>query len=302
MKKDVIGNNKSDIILSIVVVTYNRKDELIRCLRSLISNYKNKYEIVIVDNCSNDGTEEAVIKFKDTIENIRYIKLNCNFGPSYGKNIGFKSSVGKYVYFIDDDAYIKDNEKVLGYLIKKLDNNERLGVISNSIYDTVKKKTLKPTKSKKGDMLLYFQGGSHIIRREAIDGELYLNGFGYGSEEIFASLRIYDKGYYIEEDYKYTIIHSPSSITTTSKEKRDYGYIVNRACFKFILYPKGVRLILYLTFFLKIIKNYGVNFNIMVKSMKSVRICLNSYEYKGYNISYRTFFKMIKLFGFKNII
>ena len=303
MKKDVTGNKKGNIILSIVLVTYNRKNECIRCLKSIICNYDPSYELIIVDNCSNDGTEEEVKNFTENIENFKYIKLDCNYGPSYGKNIGFKNSAGKYIYFIDDDAYINNNEKVLMYLIKMLDDNKEIGAISNCIYDTLKKKRLEPTKSKNSNMILYFQGGSHIIRKEAIEGkDLYPDGFEYGSEELFASLRIYNKGYNIIEDYTYTIIHSPSKITSTSKEKRIYGYIVNRACFKFILYPKGIRPILYLVFVLKIIKNYGLSLELLTTSMKRVRYCLRLPRYKNYRISYNTIFKMIKLFGIKNII
>lgn len=103
--------NNSTIELSIIICTYNRADSLKETLNSLKSQDtgKNNYEIVVVDNNSNDSTKEIVYKLMPFFNNkLKYI-FEKKQGLSNARNAGIKESLGKILAFTDDDVIVNTN-------------------------------------------------------------------------------------------------------------------------------------------------------------------------------------------------
>lgn len=98
--------------ISIIICTYNRAQLLKKCIESILDNKYNpdKYEIVIVDNNSNDNTKEIAEKFVESNSNINYV-VESKVGLSYARNRGIEISKGDIIAFLDDDTSIHD-----GYL------------------------------------------------------------------------------------------------------------------------------------------------------------------------------------------
>lgn len=94
------------MLFSIVIPTYNRKKEILSCLESIshIDFDKKDYEVVVVDDGSNDGTQDIT-----DFENVRFLKLPTRCGPSYARNFGVKHAYGQYVCFIDSDCEVPKN-------------------------------------------------------------------------------------------------------------------------------------------------------------------------------------------------
>jgi len=93
------------IDLSIVIVSYNTKDFLIKCLASIEETAKDfTYEIVVVDNASTDGTVDEIsdIRYQD----IKIIKNKENLGFSKANNIGIRKTNGRYVLFLNADTIV----------------------------------------------------------------------------------------------------------------------------------------------------------------------------------------------------
>ncbi len=109
-----------------VVVTYNRKDLLIKCIQSLISQTTKPEAIYIIDNCSTDNTPELLQQHNyltmlpenisqtyqstTTIENIliKYIRLTENLGGAGGFYHGVKEAYTDgydWIWIMDDDAF-----------------------------------------------------------------------------------------------------------------------------------------------------------------------------------------------------
>lgn len=87
--------------ISVVIPTYNRKDILLRTIKSLIDQTypKDKYEIIIVDDGSTDGTENISRDF------ITYIKqAPSKKGPAAANNLGIKAAKGKYILLMNNDV------------------------------------------------------------------------------------------------------------------------------------------------------------------------------------------------------
>lgn len=88
-------------LVSVVVPTYNRKTLLNETLQSILGQVFADFELIIVDNLSQDGTGEYVQGLQD--QRIRYFR-NENHGIiATNRNFGIRKARGKYVAFCDDD-------------------------------------------------------------------------------------------------------------------------------------------------------------------------------------------------------
>lgn len=92
---------------SIIIPTYNSADTLVKLLKSIsVSSFKD-FEVIVVDDFSNDETSKLVKKFP-----VKYYRLKKRSGPSITRNMGVKLAKGKALFFIDSDIIIyKDTLK-----------------------------------------------------------------------------------------------------------------------------------------------------------------------------------------------
>lgn len=93
-------------IISIVVPVYNMKPYIEHCLESLIHQTYKDFEIIIVDDGSNDGSEDICNKFAGKYENISVIHKK-NGGLSTARNVGIEHASGKYIVFPDPDDWVE---------------------------------------------------------------------------------------------------------------------------------------------------------------------------------------------------
>ncbi|MDD3417008.1 MAG: glycosyltransferase family A protein [Lachnospiraceae bacterium] len=90
-------------MVSIVLPTYNRKQILGQSIKSVLTQTYKDFELLIVDDCSTDGTEEYIWKnFED--DRITYIRNEKNLGASGSRNQGILRAKGDYIAFIDSDT------------------------------------------------------------------------------------------------------------------------------------------------------------------------------------------------------
>lgn len=116
---------------SIVVPVYNAARTIKKCLESLVSQTFEDYEIIVVDNGSNDGSFSLIDKFiKDHPEReIKLIKEEKR-GPSEARNKGIKYSSGEIVAFTDSDCVA--DSKWLQNIIGAFDD-EKIGAVAGNI-------------------------------------------------------------------------------------------------------------------------------------------------------------------------
>ena len=99
-----------DILVSVVIPTYNRPVFLNRCIDSVLDQTHRNVEIIVVDD--NDPETEArketelVMQTYAGVDNIIYLKHDRNKNGSAARNTGWRHSHGKYITFIDDDDAI----------------------------------------------------------------------------------------------------------------------------------------------------------------------------------------------------
>ncbi len=93
------------IKISCIICTYNRVDLLRRALDSVINQTLSErmYEIIVVDNNSEDNTKQIAKSYSKTHNNIRYV-LERAQGLSHARNRGANEAIGQYIIYLDDDA------------------------------------------------------------------------------------------------------------------------------------------------------------------------------------------------------
>lgn len=112
-----------DNLVSVIIPVYNTSEYLPFLFNSLLNQTYKNFEIVFVDNGSNDNSAELLEKFFNDNQpnlNIKIITLKDNVGPGNARNIGIDNSSGEFLTFIDaDDAIAPNHLEVLVGLIKK---------------------------------------------------------------------------------------------------------------------------------------------------------------------------------------
>ncbi|MDG5818691.1 glycosyltransferase family 2 protein [Natronococcus sp. A-GB7] len=88
-------------LVSVVIPTYNRKDLLPTAIESALAQTYDNLEIIVVDDCSTDGTQE-LLKERYATE-VRYLRHDENRGGSAARNTGIEAASGKYIALLDSD-------------------------------------------------------------------------------------------------------------------------------------------------------------------------------------------------------
>jgi glycosyltransferase involved in cell wall biosynthesis len=94
--------------ISIVLCTYNRAHYLTNAIDSLLDQSFKDWELLIVDDGSQDNTFAIVNQYLEGHGHIRYCK-HKNKGLGYAKNIGIQASLGRYLTFLDSDDTYRPN-------------------------------------------------------------------------------------------------------------------------------------------------------------------------------------------------
>jgi GT2 family glycosyltransferase len=102
--------------LSIIIVSYNTRELLLECLRSIrASAYRSEPEVIVVDNASQDGTAEAV---RSHFPERLLIANSENAGFSRANNLGIEQALGRYLLLLNPDTVLEPDvlEKMTDYM------------------------------------------------------------------------------------------------------------------------------------------------------------------------------------------
>ena len=93
--------------VSVIIPTYNRAGLLPRAVNSVLAQTYRDYEIIIVDDCSTDDTQDVIRRFADA--HVRAFRHSENSTGANARNTGIANARGEYVAFLDDDdEYMPD--------------------------------------------------------------------------------------------------------------------------------------------------------------------------------------------------
>ncbi|MBI3341978.1 glycosyltransferase family 2 protein [Candidatus Curtissbacteria bacterium] len=112
--------------ISFIIVNYKTKELVFQAIESIQKFAKNfTYEIIVVDNNSEDGSSQYL---KKNFSKIKLIASPENVGFGKGNNLGIKEAEGDYIFFFNSDAYLIDES--IERLFKRANNIPDLGAIA----------------------------------------------------------------------------------------------------------------------------------------------------------------------------
>ncbi len=113
---------------SVIIVNYNGRHYLPNCLNSLLTDFDQNDEIILVDNASTDGSAAYVAQNFPTV---RLVQSESNSGFSRGCNLGAQAATGRYLAFLNPDTVVVPGW--LDALIDALDTNPGFGLATSKI-------------------------------------------------------------------------------------------------------------------------------------------------------------------------
>lgn len=93
----------SDPLISIIIPTYNRCKKLKIAIESIRNQTFDKWEAIIVDNNSSDGTKELIKSIEDS--RFKFFEIDNSGIIAKSRNLGIDKSIGKYIAFLDSDDW-----------------------------------------------------------------------------------------------------------------------------------------------------------------------------------------------------
>lgn len=122
-------------LVSILVITYNQKDYIKKCLDSILMQKTNfPFECIIGDDCSTDGTKEIVLNYKKKYPDIIHVLTSeKNYGPVLNGLKGIRACNGKYMSVCDGDDYWNQINK-LQKQVDFLEKHSDYGMVYSDIF------------------------------------------------------------------------------------------------------------------------------------------------------------------------
>lgn len=96
-------------MVSIIIPSYNRIESLLKAIESISRQNNKGYEIIVVDDGSTDGTLEIL---KKEFHTMLVLSTKKRSGPAHARNIGISRSNGEYLWFLDSDVILPDENTV----------------------------------------------------------------------------------------------------------------------------------------------------------------------------------------------
>jgi len=172
-------------LVSIIILNYNAGQILLDCFESVIKTNYDNFEIIIVDNASED---KSYRKCKEKFERTRIIENGKNLGYCEGNNIGIREAKGDYIIILNPDTIVESNciEELISAYSKFGE-----GLYQPKILSLNEKQVLQST----GNMLHIFGFGFAKDKgRKDGEGDEEIKKIGYASGTcLFTSRNVLDK-------------------------------------------------------------------------------------------------------------
>ncbi|HEV8579108.1 MAG TPA: glycosyltransferase family 2 protein [Thermoanaerobaculia bacterium] len=123
-----LSGEHRDFRASVVIVSYNAKQKLMACLRSVLRSLPEGAELIVVDNASSEGNADAIAS---TFPEICLVRAETNLGFASGCNLGAQQARGRYLVFLNPDTLVEPGW--LESLIAPLSDGEQVGLVTARI-------------------------------------------------------------------------------------------------------------------------------------------------------------------------
>ena len=271
-------------LVSIIIINYNGKSYLEKCLESIKKIKYDNLEIIVVDNNSTDGTMEFLAQ---NYPSIITLKLDKNYGFAKPNNVAAKIAKGDFLLFLNNDTEVTPN--FLTELVQVLVGNNQIGICqslllkpngeidsSGDFIDTIGVVYNSKEPIDKIREISSARGASMIIRKELF---LDLGGF---DEQFFVSFedvdlgwRTWIKGYKVVINPKSVVYHHGGKTHDSIKDEISFHGLKNQLSMKITNFEMKYSISSLLKFFiifgireLKILLDYKIKGKTAMTSTK----------------------------------
>lgn len=283
--------------ISVIMPVYNKARYIEKTVNSILSQTYKDFEVIIVDDGSNDGSELICDKFEQMDSRVKVFHIE-NGGVSNARNIGIENAKGDYIQFIDSDDYISENmlydlcQIIQNYTpdiiisgVKKVNHmgDEIIEVLPSMSGNKDKYSMMKNFAEEQKNTGIYGCVSNKLIKKSIIDNhKLKFNTNIWLAEDLDFYLELYNyisKIYFHQKSYYYYLQEAENSSTTSDKKN---NYLLQA---KIILKEKNM---------LK--KNNSLNYNNLKNVNEVITNFIMSYIYDVFNYNssdYRKFLEDI---------
>jgi hypothetical protein len=208
-------------VVSILIITWNRKDILKKNLAKIILREEVPIEVIVVDNNSDDGTEQML---NTSYSNCRYFKMSKNQGIR-AYNIGASQARGKYLLLLDDDSYPASGS--VTKMVELFEEQPDVGIIPFNILHHETKEEYRtwhiPQISGRVEAVNFLGCGAGIRSELFKKAGYYPECFFIYENELDVSLKVLQQGHKIIYDSTIIAYHDFSSNKRGTPNQIFYG-------------------------------------------------------------------------------
>ena len=163
-------------LISVIVPTFKRREKLKKAIDSVIAQTIDNWEIIVVDNHSDDGTKELLESYKNKKIKFYLIKNEGNIAKS--RNLGIMKSKGNYLAFLDsDDSW---SPKKLEECLKRLNGKTKL--VYHELYV-----------QKKMNQIFFKKSGLCRVLKKPVFNDLIHNGPAFPTSSVIVERKIFQE-------------------------------------------------------------------------------------------------------------
>ncbi|MFC1809285.1 glycosyltransferase [Candidatus Omnitrophota bacterium] len=135
--RDNAGKEFPDMVrngsIGVVILNYNKKNDLLRCLKAVCASDYPQVSVVVVDNNSNDGSGDVV---QDAYPDIPLMRNLENVGVPMGRNVGWRYAKEhfdcEYICFLDNDSEVAPD--YFSHIVRVFREHRQVGIVTGKAY------------------------------------------------------------------------------------------------------------------------------------------------------------------------
>lgn len=185
-------NINNQPLVTVYIPTYNRVELLKRAVQSVQKQTYKNLEIIIVDDCSTDGTHDYLKLLKKEDKRVRYFLKEKNSGACVSRNIAIEHASGEFITGLDDDDYFLENRIYNFYNAYKMKDDNIVALFTPNI----KSKSRSLFKNK----LLHLIS-KKVVKKRDLYGANYIGNQIFAKKAIFIEAGMFDPSFRAWQDF-----------------------------------------------------------------------------------------------------
>ena len=227
------AKNATEPLLSVCIVTYEAKDVLRDCLRSLCESTRLSFEVIVADNGSKDGVGEML---RQEFPRVHFIRNQANLGYTVPMNQALRRARGDYLLQLNPDTVILP--EALDRLVNYLDEHPGVGICGPKVLnrDRTVQKSCRRGEPTPWAVVTYFLGLSDLFPKSRLFGQYQMSYIdddqvhtvaGVSGSCMLVRRQVIDQIGYLDENF------------FAYQEDADFCYRAREAGWDVVYYPKS---------------------------------------------------------------